>query len=231
MSKAERELKQITAEGDGCVDFSAMVFNYGRFHQDRINRLIHIVGIPLIVWSLANALVFLAHSESVGGQIDRLPLFDEPVTPLAIDKYSFMVLATAWLPLTVAYCIADVGVALVWCLWSLPAFLSQAYFHSNYSHTDFMGTSQLAFWLWVQAAAWIAQFVGHAIFEKRAPALMSNLGFALLAPFFETFLLMHLFAGYKEGPRLEKVFALIDEDIAEYRAAKAARTDDNYKKE
>ena len=201
-----------------------MVFNYGRFHKDRINRLIHIIGIPIIVWSLWNALIYLAHSEQVRAQIDKLPLFDEPVTPLAIDKYSFMTLAAAWLPLTVAYCAADLGVALVWILWSLPAVLSQVYFYNNHRHSDFLGSSQLEFFLIIQGAAWIAQFVGHAIFEKRAPALVSNLGFALLAPFFETFLLMHFFIGYKEGPRLEKVFALIDEDIAEYRAAKQAKT-------
>lgn len=34
-------------------------------------------------------------------------------------------------------------------------------------------------------ASWIAQFVGHGVFEKRAPALLDNLVQALfLAPFF-----------------------------------------------
>ena len=229
MSQAEKKLKEIADEGNGCVDFSAMVFNYGRFHQDRINRLIHVVGIPLIAWSIFNALIFLAHSESVAGQIDRLPLFEEPVTPLAMDKYSFVATACSWLPLTVAYLIADLGVGTVWALWSLPAALSQVYLYNNHRDDEFFGMSQVGFFLVLQGAAWIAQFIGHALFEKRAPALVSNLGFALLAPFFETFLLMHQFAGYKEGERLQKVFALIDEDIAEYRAAKGK--DDSFKRE
>ena len=190
-----------------------MVFNYGRFHQDHINRLIHIVGIPLITWCIFNAVLFLVHSESVGGAIDKLPLFDEPVTALAIDKYSFVALLTLWLPLSIAYLIADAGVAFVWALWSVPAFLSQVHLYNTHRDAEFLGMSQFSFFLALQGVCWIAQFIGHALFEKRAPALLSNLGFALLAPFFETFLLMHQFGGYKEGPRLTKIWQLVDQDI------------------
>ena len=190
-----------------------MVFNYGRFHQDHINRLIHIVGIPLITWCIFNAVLFLVHSESVGGAIDKLPLFDEPVTALAIDKYSFVALVALWLPLSIAYLIADAGVAFVWALWSVPAFLSQVHLYNTHRDADFLGMSQFSFFLALQGVCWIAQFIGHALFEKRAPALLSNLGFALLAPFFETFLLMHQFGGYKEGPRLTKIWQLVDQDI------------------
>ena len=61
------------------------------------------------------------------------------------------------------------------------------------------------------------------MFEKRAPALATNLFFIYLAPFFETFLIMNSLFGYKEGPRMEKVFQLIKMDIAEYQESKQAK--------
>jgi len=32
--------------------------------------------------------------------------------------------------------------------------------------------------------SWIAQFIGHGVFEKRAPALLDNLLYTLAAPLF-----------------------------------------------
>ena len=44
----------------------------------------------------------------------------------------------------------------------------------------------MVYWvLWSQVVAWGMQFVGHGVFEKRAPALKDNVVQALfLAPFF-----------------------------------------------
>lgn len=47
------------------------------------------------------------------------------------------------------------------------------------------------------ALSWITQFVGHGIFEKRAPALMSNLFFAFIAPFFVTLEVLNTIVGYR----------------------------------
>lgn len=46
--------------------------------------------------------------------------------------------------------------------------------------------------------AWLMQFVGHGIFEQRAPALLTNLAFAQIAPFFCMFEYLHLTFGYKQ---------------------------------
>ena len=43
----------------------------------------------------------------------------------------------------------------------------------------------------VNALSWIAQFIGHGVFEKRAPAIKDNVTYALLAPFFITFEVMN----------------------------------------
>lgn len=69
-------------------------------------------------------------------------------------------------------------------------------------------------------AAWIAQFLGHGLFEGRAPALLDNIFQALfLAPLFVWLEL--LFAlGYR--PELKsRVEKMITQDIAKFREAKA----------
>lgn len=69
-------------------------------------------------------------------------------------------------------------------------------------------------------AAWIAQFLGHGLFEGRAPALLDNIFQALfLAPLFVWLEL--LFAlGYR--PELKsRVEKMIVQDIAKFREAKA----------
>ena len=71
-------------------------------------------------------------------------------------------------------------------------------------------------------ASWIAQFLGHGLFEGRAPALLDNIFQAFfLAPLFVW--LEILFAlGYR--PELKsRVEKLILQDIAKYRESKAQK--------
>jgi 2-hydroxy fatty acid dioxygenase len=74
--------------------------------------------------------------------------------------------------------------------------------------------------LGVHVASWIAQFIGHGVFEGRAPALLDNIVQAVfLAPLFVW--LEVLFAmGYRPGlkARLDKA---VEEDIAKFRLSKA----------
>ena len=70
--------------------------------------------------------------------------------------------------------------------------------------------------------AWLAQFYGHGVHEGRAPALVDNLGFALLAPFFVTFEFLHYGFGYKEGPEMKEVRVAIANEIKAFRAEKKA---------
>jgi uncharacterized membrane protein YGL010W len=71
-------------------------------------------------------------------------------------------------------------------------------------------------------AAWIAQFVGHGLFEGRAPALLDNLFQALfLAPLFVWLEL--LFAlGYRPELR-NRVEKMVIQDIAKFREAKSQK--------
>jgi uncharacterized membrane protein YGL010W len=70
-------------------------------------------------------------------------------------------------------------------------------------------------------AAWIAQFLGHGLFEGRAPALLDNIFQALfLAPLFVWLEL--LFAlGYRPELR-SRVEKMVIQDIAKYRESQKA---------
>lgn len=73
--------------------------------------------------------------------------------------------------------------------------------------------------LGVHIFSWIAQFVGHGIFEGRAPALLDNLVQALfLAPFF-VWLEILFFFGYRPElkGRLDKA---VEAEVAKFKSTK-----------
>jgi hypothetical protein len=72
----------------------------------------------------------------------------------------------------------------------------------------------------VQIVAWIAQFIGHGVYEGRAPALLDNLVQAfVLAPFF-VFMEALFHFGYR--PELQKrVNDAVEEEIKKIKAEKA----------
>jgi len=71
----------------------------------------------------------------------------------------------------------------------------------------------------LHVVSWIAQFVGHGIFEGRAPALLDNLVQALfLAPFF-VWLEILFFFGYR--PELKsRLDQAVKKDVATFKASK-----------
>jgi uncharacterized membrane protein YGL010W len=71
----------------------------------------------------------------------------------------------------------------------------------------------------VEIFAWVAQFVGHGIYEGRAPALLDNLVQALvLAPFF-VFMEILFKCGYR--PELQKrVNDAVEKEIRKFKAEK-----------
>ncbi len=75
----------------------------------------------------------------------------------------------------------------------------------------------------IELFAWIAQFIGHGVYEGRAPALLDNLVQALvLAPFF-VFMEMLFFFGYR--PELQKrVNEGVSKEILKFRTAKSEHT-------
>lgn len=81
------------------------------------------------------------------------------------------------------------------------------------------GADHFSIFVAIHIFAWLTQFFGHGFYESkllqlfnsvlgRAPALMSNLLFANIAPFFFCFEILNFLFGYKRNKRICIIFML-----------------------
>jgi 2-hydroxy fatty acid dioxygenase len=78
----------------------------------------------------------------------------------------------------------------------------------------------------VNIVSWIAQFIGHGVFEGRAPALVDNIVQALfLAPFFVWFEILFNF-GYRPElkSRLDKA---VEVEVKKFQQSKSTKAQEN----
>ena len=135
---------------------------YASFHHHPVNQAIHAVCIPLI---FLTALILLSHPALVL-PLGVVKLMPAPAVAAWYCAYYLMIGAPLGLALTA------VGLVCAACWGAIV--LTATY-----------GRAALLTALAVHIAAWVAQFVGHGVWEKRAPALLTNLQQALvLAPLF-----------------------------------------------
>ncbi|OBA23140.1 DUF962-domain-containing protein [Metschnikowia bicuspidata var. bicuspidata NRRL YB-4993] len=149
----------------GIFDIKAHLVFYRKYHFNNTNVAIHLVCIPIILLS--------AISFSIGNVI--------------FTQYPYITtgVVAAWL-YGLYYVILD------WQL-GVPAFLFLAGFAhvQRVYYLELSPSSLILRSLYKQIAitahiiSWLAQFYGHAVYERRAPALFDNLLQAVvLAPFF-----------------------------------------------
>ncbi|KAH9482429.1 2-hydroxy-palmitic acid dioxygenase mpo1 [Psilocybe cubensis] len=158
---------------------------YGAYHSNKINVLIHVVCVPLIVWSfqaLVAPLPVPSFFPAYHHVVNNYMVFDvnyATVMGVVYLAYYFMLEPIAALLYTP---MMTVTVLTATAFSQRPGFTSQA--------------------IAVHAFSWIAQFAGHGFAEGRAPALLDNLlGAVVLAPFFVHLeVLFHL--GYR--PTMQK---------------------------
>lgn len=150
----------------GLFDLQGHLAFYRLYHMNPTNVTIHLMCIPVILL-LA---ITLALKFEVAG----------PAHPLVT------------LGLVVAWTYGLYYVALDWRC-GVPSFLVLVTFadviRKVYLNSDAVGQSRILQYAGVaHVALWLAQFYGHGVHEKRAPALLDNLLQALvLAPFFVAF--------------------------------------------
>jgi uncharacterized membrane protein YGL010W len=188
-------------------ELSKFFVSYGQYHNDMVNKLIHIVCIPAIIFTAANMLQF---------------------TPwyMNFDGSENQTLLTMNLPMLVMFipCVLYLNVEAVSGLISTVVYsLSYFYGRSLYLVAVENGTTS-DFWnvnLAIQIVGWVGQFVGHAVFEGRKPALMDNLLLMLVAPDFV--IIEILFAlGWKKEMHA-KCQTEIDQILADIRKEKAPK--------
>ncbi|KAK4684845.1 2-hydroxy fatty acid dioxygenase, partial [Tremellales sp. Uapishka_1] len=151
---------------------------YASYHSNKLNVAIHFCCIPLILWSW---LIILSHV--------AVPSF-KAVTPLAPGLAVQPTLALAWIIVYEAYYIMlEPFGGITYLPTAMVMYLTATYLATSPPEwLPFSSASHPSCWgfAWgVFLFSWIAQFIGHGLFEKRAPALTENLTQALvLAPFF-----------------------------------------------
>ncbi|RAL03577.1 2-hydroxy-palmitic acid dioxygenase MPO1 [Aspergillus ibericus CBS 121593] len=168
---------------------------YGAYHNNPVNIAIHMTCVPILLFTgialASNTPVLLALPDAL--QIDNLPL--NLGTIAAVIYSAFYIL------------LEPVAGALV-----APLIIGGAAYANHLLAT--YGTSVNYWFAGVHVVSWLAQFVGHGAFERRAPALLDNLVQALLlAPLF-VWMEALFFFGYR--PELK---ARYDENVRKEIAA------------
>ncbi|KAK6383477.1 uncharacterized protein PV06_00926 [Exophiala oligosperma] len=176
---------------------------YGAYHHDPVNIAIHIVGVPIILWT-----TFLLGTNTPA--IVNLP------SSIAIPYLEL----NAGTIFCLCYCALYILLEPVAGTGLAALLLAGTAFGKYLTVTHGMAAN-----FWASAgfvASWIAQFLGHGVFEGRAPALLDNLFQAFfLAPLFVW--LEILFAlGYR--PELKnRVEKMVQQDIAKYRQSRTEK--------
>ncbi|KAL7684207.1 hypothetical protein Plhal304r1_c037g0112921 [Plasmopara halstedii] len=147
---------------------------YLSYHHNKINQYIHLACIwPIFI----SGLMILAHTQ---------PLFKTPDFLASLPYGQFVVLNYSAV------------MAVIYMLWymaldiyagSLGAVIvSFCYIFANFfviEGANAMGVQSMHVALAIHATAWILQFIGHGVFERRKPALFDSLDQALItAPMF-----------------------------------------------
>lgn len=131
---------------------------YTAYHRHTVNRLIHFIMVPAIVWSLMVWLDLVQFT--VGGATLSLAMF---VTAGLLVYY-----------LMLDFALGAVSVAVFTILLVTAIQLNAAVAP---------GTAALIA-AGVFVGSWVFQFLGHGVWEKRRPALMDNLLQVFIAPMF-----------------------------------------------
>lgn len=196
------------------LNFASSIFTQGRFHHNKVNKIIHFIFIPIIQFTLF--ILGASHWHSI-----KIELFEwiVPDGNICVETWALFVAVMTY------YIAADMRTASVTFLWSGLQLIASQYIaimndvnitlpwneNTEYKIRDIV--------LYLHITAWLAQFYGHGVHEGRAPALTTNLLFALLAPFFVTFEFLNGVFGYKED-EMKGVRKRIEEDIDAFKREK-----------
>ncbi|KAJ3228758.1 hypothetical protein HDU78_009582 [Chytriomyces hyalinus] len=148
--------------------FRKQYAQYAEYHDVAVNQRIHTVFVPMLVFT---AMVMINSATA--------PFGEWPLDQLNI---AFNAASVLWSIYAVYYVIlhpvlgGSAAAALFGCLWVSNAFVAHAH--------EVTGMDAFTLALGLHVFSWIVQFVGHGVFEGRAPALLDNLLQALVLAFF-----------------------------------------------
>ncbi|KAJ9117230.1 hypothetical protein QFC20_000375 [Naganishia adeliensis] len=167
---------------------------YASYHSHPINIAIHMICIPIILWSF---LLLLAHIPLGSGAVTKVGPW------LAFQPNVALVYNAAY----VAYYFAlEPFAAMTYLPHAILSQLTVTYLANTPASAHPFGLSGLRIASYGQLFGWLSQFAGHGFAEGRAPALLDNLLQAVvLAPFFSH--LESLFLLFNYNPKLQAEIA------------------------
>jgi len=178
---------------------------YGAYHHNAVNIRIHMTCIPMILMA---SFLLATNSPTLIPlpswlMIPNLPLNLGTITAILYSGFYMLLEPVA-------------GTILFPILMGWTAYSN--YLTSNYTYNA--NVAAIA----VEVFAWGAQFIGHGVYEGRAPALLDNLIQAVvLAPFFVFMEILFMF-GYR--PELQKrVETAVEKEIKKFKTAKKANSE------
>ncbi|XP_071706680.1 2-hydroxy-palmitic acid dioxygenase MPO1-like [Rutidosis leptorrhynchoides] len=193
----------------GLVDLEKHFAFYAAYHSNPVNITIHM----LFVWPIFFTAIFL---------FDFIPApFSFPYISFSFFGIDCILIFNFGFLLTLIY--AVLYVCFDYKAGSLAALLCIFCWVATCVLAGVLGF-QLA-WkvvLVVQLVSWTAQFIGHGLFEGRAPALVDNIMQALLmAPFFVLFEALEILFGYEPYPGFhDRVTTMVDAEKEDWRNKK-----------
>ena len=168
--------------------FGQFFASYGEFHDNAVNKAIHIICIPSITFTMFYLLFYV-----------NTPL------PIALPYLIFMILSFVYLS-------RDLTCGAITVTWLFIQIVITKGLYTTYHHTKGDLFNKMLF---VHIIAWALQIVGHMVFEKRNPAFNSNILLAAIAPFFVTAEILLIFGWRKDF--FAEVQEEIDTRIKKYR--------------
>ena len=145
--------------------FISYIHFYEKYHSEKINQLIHLIGIPAVYWTI---LVITSHPTF------SLQLIDDDKTNIFLQA-STQLNITLFVVVSYIICYALFTPRLTFIYILVFLFLGWT---ANISYLIFEDILWIAIPLHI--LGWIAQFIGHGIFEKKKPALLDNIVQAFL---------------------------------------------------
>ncbi|KAK7281767.1 hypothetical protein RIF29_10026 [Crotalaria pallida] len=190
----------------GLLDLEKHFAFYGAYHSNPINVYIHFI----FVWPiLFTALVLFYFTPPLFSLSSSSPFFH----PVLVFNFGFLFA----LVYALFYASMDKKAG------SLAGFLTLlCWVGASFVAKSLGFTLAWKVVLAAQVFCWTGQFIGHGMFEKRAPALLDNLTQAfLMAPFFVVLEILQLSVGYEPYPGFQtKVKARIEADIKQWQDKK-----------
>ena len=211
-------------KGQSVFEFVNFYTQYARFHSDETNTWIHIVFVPIIALTLFGIILnsridryFVDVSKGFSLQIidsdDYLSTSDPNLVHLSVFWILWSILGCiyVWCDTLIGFMTFCLGV----CLYKIALQVQQL----NSQPDSVLYGRVFQVMAIIHVIGWFTQFAGHGIYERRAPALLTNLFFLFIAPFFVVVEVANIMFGLKQE-EIDKATPAVEADIAFYRLSK-----------